>query len=100
MTTPDAAVPSRPSRRDRLHLRTTERQKQLIERAAAALDKSLTDFVLDSASERAEQVLADRRRFVVDDEAWTRLEELLDAPAEDLPRLRQTLHEPTVFDAS
>jgi uncharacterized protein (DUF1778 family) len=91
-------APERPQRDTRLNLRASREQQQLIKRAAAALDKSMTDFVLESAAARAEEVLADRRWFLLDDEAWARFEELLDAPVEDMPRLRRTLTEPTVFD--
>jgi uncharacterized protein (DUF1778 family) len=91
-------APERPQRDTRLNLRASREQQQLIKRAAAALDKSMTDFVLESAAARAEEVLADRRWFQLDDEAWARFEELLDAPVEDMPRLRRTLTEPTVFD--
>jgi len=91
-------APERPHRDTRLNLRASREQQQLIKRAAAALDKSMTDFVLESAAARAEEVLADRRWFLLDDEAWAHFEELLDAPVEDMPRLRRTLTEPTVFD--
>jgi uncharacterized protein (DUF1778 family) len=91
-------APDRPQRDARLNLRASKEQQQLIKRAAAALDKSMTDFVLESAAARAEEVLADRRWFLLDDQAWARFEELLDAPIEDMPRLRRTLTEPTVFD--
>jgi uncharacterized protein (DUF1778 family) len=96
-TQPDEA-PERSQRNTRMNLRASAQQQQLIRRAAAALDKSMTDFVLDSAAAEAEKVLADRRWFLLDDAQWTRFEELLDAPVESMPRLRRTLTEPTVFD--
>jgi uncharacterized protein (DUF1778 family) len=91
-------APERSQRSTRMNLRASEQQQQLIKRAAAALDKSMTDFVLDSAAAEAEKVLADRRWFLLDDAQWTRFQELLDAPIESMPRLRRTLTEPTVFD--
>ena len=54
------------SRKDsRLNLRVTPRQDHLIRRAAAALDKSVTEFVLDSVSLEAERVLAEQRIALV-----------------------------------
>lgn len=94
---PEEAL-ERAQRNTRMNLRASAQQQQLIRRAAAALDKSMTDFVLDSAAAEAEKVLADRRWFLLDDAQWTRFEELLDAPVESMPRLRRTLTEPTVFD--
>jgi uncharacterized protein (DUF1778 family) len=95
---PDEAS-ERAQRDARLSLRTSA-QQQLIRRAAAALDKSVTDFVLDSASAAAEKVLADRRWFMLDDEQWDQFNELLDAPVKESPRLRRTLATPTVLDGA
>jgi uncharacterized protein (DUF1778 family) len=88
----------RAQRDTRLNLRASTQQQQLIRRAAAALDKSVTDFVLDSATVAAEQILADRRWFMLDDDQWERFQELLDAPVTDSPKLRKLLSQPTVFD--
>ena len=55
-------------------------------------------FVPESSAPGAEDEQADRRSFRLDDEAWARFEELLDASVEDMPRLRRTLTEPTLFD--
>lgn len=88
----------RHQRDTRLNLRTSARQQQLIRSAAAATDKSVTDFVLESATANAERVLADRRWFVLSDEAWTEFEVLLDAPVGRTPRLAALLSTPTVFD--
>ncbi len=88
----------RPQRDSRLNLRTSSHQDDLIRRAASALDKSVTDFVLESATAQAERVLTDRRWFALDDERWERFQALLDAPAPAMPKLRALLSEPTVFD--
>jgi uncharacterized protein (DUF1778 family) len=91
--------PAERAQRDtRLSIRTSSQQQQLIRRAATALDKSVTDFVLDSAASAAERVLADRRWFLLDDEEWERFQALMDAPAVPMPRLERTLTTPTVFD--
>lgn len=62
------------------------------------MDKSVTDFVLESATANAERVLADRRWFVLSDEAWNDFQALLDAPVTETPKLAALLREPTVFD--
>lgn len=88
------------SQRDaRLNLRTSTQQQQLIRRAAAAMDKSVTDFVLESATANAERVLADRRWFALSEEQWDDFETLLDAPVAQTPKLAALLGEPTVFDS-
>jgi len=91
-------VADRAQRDTRLSIRTSSRQQQLIRRAATALDKSVTDFVLDSAAAAAERVLADRRWFLLDDDEWERFQALMDAPVAAMPRLERTLSTPTVFD--
>jgi uncharacterized protein (DUF1778 family) len=90
----------RHQRDSRLNLRTSSRQDDLIRRAASALDKSVTDFVLESATAQAERVLTDRRWFALDDERWAEFEALLDAPAPAMPKLRALLTAPTVFDSA
>lgn len=95
---PNQPTAQRAQRDERLNVRTTAKQQQLIRSAAAALDTSVTDFVLASATANAERVLADRRWFVLSDESWDEFTALLDAPVRDTPRLEKLLSEPTVFD--
>lgn len=93
-----ATQPSRPPRDQRFNMRMSGQQRQTIATAAAALDKSETDFMLDVAIHEAERVLADRRWFVVDDEAWKAFDQLMDEPVPYENDLRDLLRMPTVFD--
>lgn len=88
----------RDQRDSRLNLRTSARQQQRIRSAAAAVEMSVTDFVLESATSSADRVLADRRWFVLAGKDWDDLQALLDAPVARTPRLAALLSEPTVFD--
>lgn len=91
----------RSSKEGRLNLRVTERQDHLIRRAAAALDKSVTEFVLDSVALEAERVLAEQRWFMLSEAEWTRFHELLDQPIPaDDQRLRRLLTERRQIDLS
>ena len=74
------AVPARPAKSSRISLRATPRQEEVLRRAAEATDSTVTDFVLDSAVDRAERVLADRRWFVTDPVKFDEFVRLLDAP--------------------
>ena len=85
-------------REARLNLRASKRQDALIREAAGVLGKSVTDFVLDSACTSAEQVLADRRYFEVDESTWRRFEEALDRPVRVKPRLARLFEEPGALD--
>ncbi|MGH9184259.1 MAG: DUF1778 domain-containing protein [Acidimicrobiales bacterium] len=86
-------------RDQRFNMRMSAHQRHLIGRAAAALDKTETDFMLEAATSAAERVLTDRRWFALGDEAWSRFEELLDAPVPYENDLRELLNHPTVFDS-
>lgn len=88
------------SRDSRLNIRTTAKQDTLIRLAAQATNKTVTDFVLDNASNAAEQILADRRWFMLDDSAWASFEDILERPPVVKPKLRSLLAEPTVFDVA
>lgn len=57
-------------------------------RAADVAHKSLTDFILDSACQAAEQTLVDQRLFMVSGVQYQALLELLDRPAQDNEGLR------------
>ncbi|MFA5785633.1 MAG: DUF1778 domain-containing protein [Actinomycetota bacterium] len=83
---------------ERLHLRATEDQAEMIERAAEATAKTVSAFVLDAAGLEAQRVLADRRRFMLDPEQWKRFVELLDRPATPKPRLHRLVRQPGALD--
>lgn len=87
----------RAARQSRINLRASARQEQLLKQAAAATDRTMTDFVLESAVLEAERVLADRRWFLIDDERWDEFQRLLEQPPRDLPKLRALLAQPAPF---
>lgn len=74
------ASPARPAKTQRINLRATARQEDILRRAADASDRTMTDFVLDSAVDRARQVLADRRWFIADPVQFDEFVRMLDAP--------------------
>jgi len=55
--------------------------KQTLQRAAAVANRSVTDFVLESALASAAATLADRQSFHLDPEQWEALVAALDAPS-------------------
>ena len=85
-------------REARMNLRASPEQDRLIRVAAEAAGKNLSEFVLGSACAAAENVLADRRLFTVDDAAYRRFLAALDAPAKETPRLAQLLREPSAIE--
>jgi uncharacterized protein (DUF1778 family) len=83
---------------ERLHLRLDPEQKLLLEAASAAAGESVSTFVLAAATEAAADVLADRRVFVLDQQAWRVFDEALVRPSGDVAGLRELLAGPTVLD--
>ena len=77
-----------PARKDeRFNLRATPEQHALIRQAADRVGRTYTDFILESAMERAVDVLADRRVVILDDDRWNAFVAALDAPAQPVPAL-------------
>ena len=79
MSASDAATRST-AKSQRINLRATQRQEALIRRAAEATDHTMTEFIMISAVEQAERVLADRRWFATTDAQFDEFIRLLDAP--------------------
>lgn len=83
---------------ERLALRASVRERELLYRASRASGTTLSEFVLGAATTAAENALADRTRFELPARQWTEFVELLDRPPLDKPRLRALLTEPSVLD--
>jgi len=83
---------------ERLAVRVNHSQRALLDEASRATEKTLSEFVLTAATRAAEDVVADRRRFVLTRTQWNEFVKLLDAPPRTLPRLRQFLESPGVLD--
>jgi uncharacterized protein (DUF1778 family) len=86
----EKAVPTT-TRDETINLRASQGQKALIDRAAAALGRKRTDFMLESACKEAEAVLLDRRYFSLSAEDFKRFMTMLDKPPADNPNLRRLL---------
>ena len=89
----------RAPRTEKLDLRLSEEAKRTIQAAAAAVHRSVSEFVLESALTKAGEALADRRFFSLSADKWKAFMAALDAPPRPLPRLKRLLREPGFFDA-
>jgi uncharacterized protein (DUF1778 family) len=84
----------------RINLRASVEQEGLLRRVAQRRGQSLTDFVVQSACEMAEQELADETRFKLSTDKWQAFVEALDRPARVHPRLRRLLAEPSILEST
>jgi uncharacterized protein (DUF1778 family) len=82
-------MPETRNREAPINIRARLTQRNLIDKAAAMLNKNRSDFMLEVACREAENVLLDRRLFLVDDEGYQAFETLLNAPVNDNPELRR-----------
>lgn len=81
-----------------INIRAHLAQRDLIDRAAEALGKSRSDFMLETACREAEAVLLDRRLFMLSDEKFQQFMELLDAPPSANENLRKLLSTKAPWD--
>ncbi|HLB13321.1 MAG TPA: DUF1778 domain-containing protein [Burkholderiales bacterium] len=63
-----------------INLRARAADRDLIDRAAHAQGKTRSEFMLEAARERAQQVLVDQTFFQLDPKRFKRFARLLDAP--------------------
>lgn len=82
----------------RINLRASERQEAILRRAAEESDTSLTEFILGSAVDHAERILADRRWFAASQEQYDEFVALLDRPIATT-KLAALAARPSIFDA-
>jgi uncharacterized protein (DUF1778 family) len=95
---PDTRGKNSTARAEVLNLRASRKQKVLIDRAAEALGRTRSDFMLDAACREAESVLLDRRYFTLSEDAFQRFTRILDRPLQDNPRLRRLLRTKAPWD--
>ena len=88
---PATGTKTRKTRDETINLRASQRQKALIDRAAEALGRNRSDFMLETVCREAEAVLLDRRYFTLSGEEFKRFTAMLDKPPANNTRLRRML---------
>jgi uncharacterized protein (DUF1778 family) len=91
-------MPARARKEHRIQLRASGREVSAISRAAAATGVSVSAFILESASERAQRTLADQRHFELSPAQWEAFTAMLDRPARRIPRLEKLFREPSALE--
>jgi uncharacterized protein (DUF1778 family) len=81
-----------------INIRARQQQQDLIDRAAKALGKTRSDFMLDTACREAENVLLGQRLFQLDEEAFNSFVHALDTPPADNPELRDLLRRTPLWE--
>ncbi len=87
-----------PGKSERIAVRASAAQKDLIHRAAALRHKTVTEFVLDVASREAQRVLAEETHIRLPRETWNEFVRALDSPPSPSPRLTRLMTEPSILE--
>jgi len=85
------------SKTERIDVRASSAMKQLLQEAARACHKNVSEFLLDAGVTAANQALADRRHFVLNEDQWAAFQDALDRPVKARPRLKKLLGESGVL---
>lgn len=86
------------SKSERIDVRASASVKQLLQEAARACHKNVSEFLLDAGVTAANLALADRRRFELNEAQWEVFQQALDQPVQPRPRLKKLLTEPGILD--
>jgi uncharacterized protein (DUF1778 family) len=86
------------SKSTRIDVRASAAVKQLLQEAARACHKNVSEFLLDAGITAANHALADRRHFGLDNAQWEIFQQALDRPVQSKPRLKKLLTRPGVLD--
>jgi uncharacterized protein (DUF1778 family) len=79
---------------ERIDVRASVPVKQLLQEAARAAHKNVSEFLLDAGIVAANQMLADRVRFDLKPQQWEAFQAALERPVQNKPKLQKLLSEP------
>ncbi|TCD47603.1 DUF1778 domain-containing protein [Chlorobium sp. N1] len=84
---------------ERIDVRANMPIKRLLQDAARSCHKSVSEFLLDAGITAANQTLADRNRFELEESEWQEFQRILDRPV-TVPdaRMKALMTEPGVLD--
>lgn len=82
-----------------INLRIEAQTRRLIDEAAAALGKTRTEFMVDSARAVAVDVLLDQRLFALDEARYAAFVDMLDNPPAPGPKLRNLMRRTPAWKA-
>jgi uncharacterized protein (DUF1778 family) len=84
---------------DVIQIRASADAKAVLNRAAALRGQKLSEFMLDSARQRAEETILDQRTFFLDAKAHARFLALLDSPPKPSAKIRVRFNRKAPWEA-
>jgi uncharacterized protein (DUF1778 family) len=85
------------SKSERIDVRASTPVKLLLQEAARAAHKNVSEFLLEAGINAANQTLADRLRFELTPDQWDAFQAALDRPVVSKPKLKKLLSEPGIL---
>lgn len=79
---------------ERIDVRASGQVKALLQEAAKASHKNVSEFLLDAGIAMAHETLAEQRLFALTAEQWDVFQAALNRPVQNKPRLRKLLTQP------
>jgi uncharacterized protein (DUF1778 family) len=81
-----------------INVRIQTSQRSLIDRAAIVVGKSCSEFMLESACEKAKDVILEQNCFQLDSEQYEKFLQILDWPCDRDPSLSNLLETKAPWD--
>lgn len=81
-----------------VNLRMAQDDRNIIDRAAKAVGKTRTEFMVEASRRAAHETLLDTNLVVVDEKTFDRFRRLFDAPAKPNARLRKLMNMKAPWD--
>ncbi|MBC1184121.1 MULTISPECIES: type II toxin-antitoxin system TacA family antitoxin [Kluyvera] len=78
-------------KKQRIDLRLNDDDKRIIEEAAAMSNQTITQFVVESASGRAAEIIEQHRRQVLNEASWNRVMDAIAQPVIPDERLQRAV---------
>ena len=85
------AIAQRKARMERIDLRTSANTKRLIVKASALAGVSISTFMVNSAQERAQQMLAQHEALTLSSQDWDKFVSVIDNPPPPNQRLKAAM---------
>jgi uncharacterized protein (DUF1778 family) len=86
------------SKSERLSLRVSTIEKTTLESASQSVSMTTSEFIIRQAMASAEEILADRTRFVLSADQWEAFSARLDQPPRTIPAIAKLMTESAPFD--
>ncbi len=82
----------------RIDVRASASVKELLQEAARVCHKNVSEFLLEAGISAANQALADRHHFGLNENQWELFQQALDRPVQLKSELKELLTQPSVLE--